>query len=76
MSKHITRMEISDAERSEASAPVFRLTSPRRIVAELESAVASSRMGEIDVRARFSQRLLPFPSLQAAVAGERYFPLS
>jgi hypothetical protein len=40
------------------------------------SAEASSRMGEIDVRARFSRRFLPFRSLPAAVAGERYFPLS
>ena len=49
-----------------------------RFAAELESAGASSRMDEIDLRGRFS-RCLPFPSVQPAVAAlmnERDFPLS
>jgi hypothetical protein len=41
-----------------------------RFAAELESAGASSRMDEIDLRGRFSRRLFRFgASLPAAVAG-------
>ena len=55
-----------------------------RFAAELESARASSRKDEIDLRARFSRRLLPFGSLSASVGrrskpalmNERDFPLS